>query len=225
MIGVYCFSGSGHSLAVAEALAQELHCGVCSMEGNTAVAETAVVVFPVYCQNIPKPVKTFLKTLQAKHVVLITTYGKISWGNVLYEARKLVSGQVIAGACIPMGHTFLNGDHEFDRQILLPIVQRIHAPKEARIPRTRKNPLANLFPALRSRVGVKITKGEGCDGCGLCEKNCPMGTIRKGRIHAACIRCMRCVTNCPNRALQYKNSPILDWYLKRYCREEHALYL
>lgn len=225
MIGVYCFSGSGHSLAVAEALVQELHCQVCPMEGNTAVAETAVVVFPVYCQNIPSPVKAFLRRLSAKHVALIATYGKISYGNVLQEAQKLLQGQVIAGAYVPMGHSFLDGDHDFDPRRLLPLVQRIQEPKPVVIPKNPKNPLSNVFPALRSRLGVKITKTGHCNGCGQCERNCPMEAIREGRIHGACIRCLRCVSSCPTKALQYKNSRIMDAYLKRYRKEEYVLYL
>ena len=225
MITIYCFSGSGHSLAVSKELSQMLDCEIRPVDNETATKDTAVVVFPVYCQNIPKPVKRFLKSLEAKCVALIATYGKISYGNVLYEAQKLLHGQVIAGAYIPMGHTFLDGDYEFDTTQLLPIVRRIKAPQQVAIPKTIKNPLANIFPGFRSRIGVKIKKGDNCQSCGLCEKICPVGAIRNGRIHSQCIRCLRCVTNCPQKAMQYKNSRILDVYLKSYCKEEYVLYL
>lgn len=225
MTRIYCFSGSGHSLAVAEALAQLLDCEICPIEYNTVAEDTAVVVFPVYCQNIPKPVKVFLGQFSAKYIVLIATYGKISYGNVLCEAQKLLQGQVIAGAYIPMGHSFLSGDHAFETKHLLPIIQRIQEPKPVVIPKTPKNPLSNVFPAFRSRMGVKITKTGHCNGCGQCERSCPMGAIREGHIHRACIRCLRCVTNCPTKALQYKNSRIMDKYLKRFRKEEYVLYL
>ena len=225
MITIYCFSGSGHSLAVSKALARMFNCEIKTVDSKTAAEDTAVIVFPVYCQNIPKPVKRFLKGLEAKYVALIATYGKISYGNVLYEAQKLLRGQVIAGAYIPMGHTFLDGDYEFDATQLLPIVERIKAPRQVTIPKTAKNPLANIFPGLRSRIGVKIKKGSNCCNCGLCERSCPVGAIRNGRIRSQCIRCLRCVTNCPQKALQYKNSRILDAYLNSYCKEEYVLYL
>ena len=225
MITIYCFSGSGHSLAVSKELAKLLDCEIRPIDNKTTMEDAAVVVFPVYCQNIPKPVKRFLKGLEAKHVALIATYGKISYGNVLYEAQKLLHGQVIAGAYIPMGHTFLDGDCEFDVTQLLHIVRRMKEPRQVTIPKTVKNPLANIFPSLRSRIGVKIKKGSNCCNCGLCERSCPVGAIRNGRIHSQCIRCLRCVTDCPQKALQYKNSWILDTYLTRYCKQEYVLYL
>ncbi len=227
MTTIYYFSGSGHSLAVSKALAEMLACTIkpISFGGEIITEEVVAVVFPVYCQNIPKPVKQFLKKLKAKYIALIATYGKISYGNVLYEARKFLHGEIIAGAYIPMGHTFLDGDHAFDEKCLLPIVQRIKAPQKAVIPRTRKNPLSNIFPGLRSRIGVKITKGDRCNSCGLCESSCPMGAIRNNRIHWQCIRCLHCVTICPQKALQYKNRWILNKYLKSYYKEEYVLYL
>jgi len=228
MTGVYYFSGSGHSRAVAAAISGMLHCGVAEIGRDSGVDlmdGTIVVVFPVYCQNIPAPVKTFLRNVRAEHVVLIAVYGKISYGNVLYEAKRLVHTQVIAGAYIPMGHTFLSGDACFDEAFLLPIVQRIRSPQKAHIPKSRKNLLADVFPALRSRLSVKITKNDRCDNCGTCEENCPAGAIRSGKIHSGCIRCMRCVSQCPRHALQYKNIRILQRDLERHCKEEYVLYL
>ena len=225
MTTIYCFSGSGHSLAVSKALAQLLDCEIRPIDSETETEEVAVVVFPVYCQNIPKPVKQFFERIRAKYLVLIATYGKISYGNVLYEAQKILGSRIIAGAYIPIGHTFLDGDYGFDTTYLLPIVQRISNPQTVVIPKTRKNPLANIFPGLRSRMGVKIIKGANCNDCGLCERLCPVGAMRNGRIHAECIRCLRCVTNCPQKALQYQNTPVLDTYLKRYHKEEYVLYL
>ena len=228
MTTIYCFSGSGHSFAVSKALSEILACKITEIGFNceqSAKDHTAVVVFPVYCQNIPAPVKTFLQKLCAKYIVLIATYGKISYGNVLYEAQQLVQGEIIAGAYIPMGHTFLDGDFTFDAKFLLPIIDRINAPQKVYIPKTHKNPLSNMLPALRSRIGVKLIKSDHCRNCGLCEAVCPVKAIQNGRIHWGCIRCLRCVTNCPQKALQYKNSWILKKYLGSYRKEEYVLFL
>lgn len=228
MIKVYYFSGSGHSFAVAKYISQQLKCEISeigSKEERMSTEKTAVVVFPVYCQNIPKPVKIFLQNLTSKYVVLIATYGKISYGNVLYEAQKLVSGEVISGAYIPMGHTFLSGDYSFDTDIFSPIIERIESPQRVHIPKTRKNPLSNIFPGFRSRISVEITKNKGCNNCGMCENNCPVGAFKNGRINSKCIRCLRCVTSCPQQALQYKNRRILKNYLESHYKDEIVIYL
>lgn len=228
MTKIYYFSGSGHSFAVANALAEMIHCEMSEICYETEIPlkeETAVVVFPVYCQNIPKPVKTFLNRLFAKHIVLIATYGKISHGNVLFEAQNIVHGDVIAGAYIPIGHTFLDGDCAFDPHFLLPITERIKNPRKAQIPKTKKHLLADIFPGFRSRISVRIKKKKRCDNCGLCVKNCPTGAMHTHRITSNCIRCLRCVTECPQNALLYKNSRILSTYLNRHHNEEYRLYL
>ena len=228
MTTIYCFSGSGHSLAVSKVLSEMLACEIVEIGFNSkelSKDHIAVVVFPVYCQNIPSPVKIFLKKMCAKHIVLIATYGKISYGNVLYEAQQIVRGEIIAGAYIPMGHTFLDEDYIFDTNFLLPIVDRINAPQKANISKTRKNPLSNIFPSLRSRIIVKLTKTDHCNNCGICEAVCPVRATQNHRIHLECIRCMRCVTNCPQKALQYQNSWILKKYLNGCHKQEYVLYL
>lgn len=225
---VYCFSGAGHSRAVADFFAEELCCQVTELDGRTECGsgeETAVVVFPVYCQNIPGPVREFLKRLKAECVVLAVTYGGISWGNVLYEARRLLRGRVIAGVCVPTGHTFLREDAAFDAGGLLPVLERIRAPREAVIPKSHKNPFSDFFPAWRSRIGVRIIRTDACRRCGLCGERCPAGAIRNGRPGSGCFRCMRCVTACPHNALKFENSPVLDAYLRRFRKDELKLYL
>lgn len=228
MIQVFCFSGSGHSLAVAEYLAGKLGCGVTQIgrpygkERN--FPETAVVVFPVYCQNIPTPVREFLRGLPAQHVALIATYGRISYGNVLWEAQRLVSGDVIAGAYVPAGHTFLPGDGDFDREGLLPILDKIKNPRPIQIPRSKKDFIADIFPAWRSRVGVKLFADSRCNGCNVCEDHCPMGAIQNGKPNKNCIRCLRCVRLCPQKALHFQNSRILNRYLLKYHKDELILF-
>ena len=54
MTTIYCFSGSGHSLAVSRILSQILECEIIMINNvnHTSNSDTAVIVFPVYCQNI-----------------------------------------------------------------------------------------------------------------------------------------------------------------------------
>ena len=75
MTGVYCYSGAGHSQAVASFFAKNLHTTICEIDfTRKSLAETAVVVFPVYCQNIPVLVKSFLLANRSKYWVIIDNY-------------------------------------------------------------------------------------------------------------------------------------------------------
>lgn len=226
MIQVYCFSGSGHSMAVAQYFADRLNTHPIPITADaTGHAETAVVVFPVYCQNVPPTVKQFLHSLDAKHAVLIATYGKISYGNVLWEAARMINAEVIAGACVPTGHSFLKQDTSFPTESMETIFDRIAAPQPAKLPRCGKNPFASFFPAWRSRVGLRLDKTEDCNACGLCTRTCPVGAMQNGTPNNRCIRCLRCVHTCPQNALRIKMHPVLKAYLRRQKDRDTVIYL
>ncbi|MBM4389282.1 MAG: 4Fe-4S binding protein, partial [Deltaproteobacteria bacterium] len=50
-----------------------------------------------------------------------------------------------------------------------------------------------------------VTVGEGCIGCGICQKVCFVNAIKvedgKARITNQCRGCGRCVEACPNKAI------------------------
>lgn len=223
MTEVYCFSATGRSMEVGKFFAD--HLGVRVTEKEIADAEMAVVVFPVYCQNIPEPVRGVLPKLHANHVVLIACYGRMHHGNVLMEAAKLVSGQVIAAAYVPIGHTYLNESAGVDTEALLPILSRIRDPKPAKLKWEFKNPLADCFPTLRSQLGVKIGRNDRCTGCDICAQSCPMGDMRWGIPGNRCIRCLRCVARCPEEALDVHYSLPLRVYLRKKKKNKTILYL
>ena len=217
MTAVYYFSGSGHSRAVAEYLARELDTDLIEITNSTPIpsCDTAVIVFPVYCQNIPAPIIPFLKSLNTNSAALIATYGGISHGNVLFEAAKMIEPAVTASEYIKTGHTYLGESAEFDPSDLTEVIKKIKLGQPNEAARSRKNPLADFFPAWRSRIGVKIRRLDTCTSCGKCTERCPMNAINNGIPNNNCIRCLRCVSECPNGALEFSLSPIMKFYLKR----------
>lgn len=216
MISVYCFSGAGHSSDLANWVSHFIHAPVGRI-GTDAFqkTDTAVLVFPVYCQNIPQPVKNFLRTVTSKYVVLLATYGGISPGNVLQEASGSVRGTVIAAAAVPTGHSFFSQPAREDYSALIPLCNRINHPKKAEIPKLFKNPFANFFPSWRSRMSVAISRTPACDNCKLCERNCPMQAFQNGKPNYNCIRCLRCVSLCPKNALQISVRAVTKQYLHK----------
>ena len=224
MTEVYYFSAAGHCKALAELLGEMLRAPVRELPCNPS-ADTAVVVFPVYCQNIPGPVRQFLKNLKAPQVALAAAYGQMGRGNVLWEGAKLVSGTVVAGAYVPTGHTYLGGSVEPDLEKLRQFTDRIADPTPAKIGRSAKVWYADLTPALRSRLGVSLMKTDRCTECGLCSRRCPMGTMNNGIPGNRCIRCLRCVSECPAGALTAKLSPIMKRYLRKKRSTDFILFL
>lgn len=214
MTHVYCFSATGRSWKVADYIAGRLGTEVRDLE-QASPCRRAVVVFPVYCQNLPLPVKDFLPRLAAEQVALLAVYGGMSPGNVLWEAQRLVPGQVIAGGTIPTGHTYLEEPADFERAALEPLFERLPHPRPVTLPKGKKVWYADLLPAWRSRMGVKLFRSKVCTGCGLCSQRCPS--------KAVCIRCLRCVAQCPKKALSFRLRPIMKRYLSK--RREHAVTL
>ena len=226
---IYYFSGSGKSRRLAEYFGQKLSFPVLDITQKLSPeelsSETAVVVFPVYCQNLPDPLLVFLPKLKAENIAFIALYGKKSFGNVIFDAAKLTNAVIIAGACVPCGHSFLSEPDNFDFSTLEPIIQRIKSPSPAKLAKERKDFYADLVPAKRTQLCVKISRSSSCIHCGTCIKNCPMHTMTENSIGKNCIRCLRCVNDCPKKALSFKTSAFLKLYLTRNCKNEFKIYL
>lgn len=223
---VYYFSATGHTRALAQQLSEHLSSPLCELPCDAPpAADTVVVVFPIYCQQIPPPIRQFLSALEAPQVALIATYGRMGYGNVLWEAAQLVRGTVIAGAYIPTGHSYLSDSVPTDKTALQPLIDRLLQPRAVTIPRASRHPFAALFPALRSRLGVRLRKTDRCRDCGLCSRRCPMQAMTNGVPNRSCIRCLRCVTECPSSAITVSYHPFLRYYLRKPRVERVVLYV
>ena len=100
MIRVYCFSGAGHSLRVTEEIAGAAGAELCEIGGDTVCeGGTAAVVFPVYCEDVPRPVRGFLRRSSPEYIFYVAVYGGISHGNALIRAGKKCSAECVCRAC------------------------------------------------------------------------------------------------------------------------------
>ncbi len=227
MTAVYCFSANGHARMAAEEIASRLELTVTDMEiaPSPAECETAVVVFPVYGNGIPRPAESFLRCLCAENVAVIAVYGGISHGRVLSRGAGLSGGRIICGAYIPVEHTYLDTPEQSAVHIPQEIIERIQHPRRAALPKEPPDPSALFFPKLRGRALVGIRRSDSCTGCGACTKSCPVGAMDKGRPNRECMRCLRCVNICPQGALSAVYAPLLRAFLRRVRREKTEIYL
>lgn len=227
MIDVYCFSGAGHSAEVAAHCAERLGGRVISIGADTVCrGERVLIVFPVYCENLPPPVAGFLRRAEAGCAAFIVTYGGMSYGRVLYDAQQLFPGSVIAGAYVPTEHSLARDGWRFDGAPLVPVLAKLsEGGTEIMLPKTPKHFFSDFAPAWRSRIAAKLVRGGNCVGCNACGATCPMGAMRQGRANSACIRCLRCALACPQGALSVRLSPVLSYYLRRRRCNDTVVYL
>ena len=217
MNAVVFYSNTGQSKVIATYFANQLGYPLADMEIKCAeYYQNLVLVFPVHCQNIPDIVKSFLKNISVENLTVVATYGKMCCGNVLYEIQKNYQKNIVAGAYIPTKHSYIDNYDAFcDLDELKPIVEKVKEPSYIQLPRLYKNPLADIFPKLRSRIGLAIQKSENCNGCNLCAERCSFGAIKSGTTNRKCIRCLKCVESCPRQALKIKLGMPLKLYLRK----------
>ena len=227
MNAVVFYSNTGQSKAIASYFANQL--GYPLEDIETKLEEhyqNLVLVFPVHCQNIPDIVKNFLKNISVDNLTAITTYGKMCCGNVLYEIQRKYQKNIVAGAYIPTKHSYIDNDDAFcDFDKLKPIVEKVRNPSYIKLPKLYKNLLADVFPKLRSRLGLKIQKMADCNGCNLCAECCSFGAIQSGITNRNCIRCLKCVEACPHQALKIKLGLPLKIYLRKKKANKLIIYI
>ena len=226
MNAVVFYSNTKQSESVAEYLAKELCYPIVDIEKISDIHyKNLVLVFPVHCQNIPDAVKAFLERISVENLTVIATYGKMCPGNVLYEIQNRYHKNIVAGAYVPTKHSYIENDDAFcDFAKLNAVVQKVKAPSHIQLPKLYKNPLANIFPKPRSRLGLKIRRLSNCNGCNVCAEKCSIGAIRSGMTNSKCIRCAKCVTACPRGALKLKLSLPLKLYLHKKKTDKIIIY-
>ena len=227
MNAVVYYSNTGQSQSIAEFLANQL--GFPNMDIEAVASEkfdNLVLVFPVHCQNLPDLIKAFIQGISVNNLTIVATYGKMCPGNVLYEIQKKFQKNIVAAAYVPTKHSYIEGDDAFnDFDKLQSLVAKIQNPSYIQLPKRYKNPLANVFPKLRSRLGLKIYKSDECNSCNLCGKSCYIGAIEKGTTNAKCIRCLKCVDKCPRKALAIRKGFWLNLYLRKNYMNELIIYV
>lgn len=180
-------------------------------------------IFPVHYQSIPKEIIPQIKKIKANKAIVLATYGKMSFGHVLYDIQKILKTKIIAGAYVPAKHAYIKEDNcfsSYDRiDEIINLENRID---EIKFPKTKRNPLSSLFPRFRHQIGVKIIRNKKCTSCSKCNLVCP--NINNGNINNKCIRCLKCVYACKNNALDFKLNPFLKRYLTKTRMNQFIVY-
>lgn len=245
-MAVYCFSPTGTSRRVAKALAEIPVDLTLPRQREQAprpeAGELFTLVFPVYGQRVPGPLRAWLKALPptAAPACLICTYGSVSAGGALSEAAGLLKRAgmtVTAAAALPGPHCYdcgetgrdLNGAGETDLAGGAAFYRRVLAkdPK-ALVEITPRWDPARLLPDRLApvRLGVPRPKADLtlCNRCGACNGVCPTGAA--GDRAVDCIRCGACVRACPTGARKLRfRTPVVPWFLSQAMKKSPPRFL
>ena len=234
---IVVYSATGNSLMVAKAMnAGEIHMVEEILSGRYFIPDDTDrlgIVFPVNCFGIPFPIQRFISECLAGrdnsalgYIFAVATYGGIE-SSVMADLETELTGIGCAlsyGASVRLPDAYLplqrKAVGEIETLAALNKVQakidriaeeigreEISIPRRAPFRRLRRR-ISRM--ATRPERNRKLIVGDGCTGCGICSRICPMDNISieggKAVLGDRCISCFACYHRCPMNAISYKGA-------------------
>ena len=232
MTKIYYFSGTGNTFWSAKKIAEQteekyelINIGLEAEKDEIIIEAAAVVVlFPAYAYGPPLIVRNFLRraVIKTPYFAAFVTYGTSPGGaladicrvvkrkdiKAFYFGRIAAVENYIAIFGPPKAETAesrLRMQSEATREAARCVIER----KTNSINSFRP---CSAFVSLLFSIGIKVfykwyKLNADCDGCGECEKFCPVSaiTLRDGRpeFSKKCEHCQGCLNWCPKNAIQF----------------------
>lgn len=203
--------------------------------------ETDLVFFgvPVYAGRVPNKIMPYIQRGfcgNGAAAVPVAVFGNRAYGDALIELKNLLEANAfhtVAGGAVVSQHSFSDviaagrpdpSDQKeieaFARQVweklyglsaigqIKPVaVPGTDPPEKYYVPLGMDGKPAEFLKAL-----PKTDQGK-CDRCGICAKNCPMGSIDQvhpEKVKGICIKCQSCIRRCPNQAKYFDDTAFLS---------------
>ena len=230
---IFYFSGTGNSQWIAEELARRTNdtaqdLALLMKDGPTSVFagmdETIGIVFPVYAWGAPLIVERFCESITLAPGAF--AYAVCSCGDEAGKAMKrfkktfayqsawsvVMPNNYIIGFDVDSPALTKQKIHEAQERVAsiaeaVLVKQNVYdvcEGKQAGIKTALVRPMFNTF----ARATKQFSVDNGCNGCGLCARMCPIGAISMEAekpvwVRKHCTQCMGCINRCPQRAIQH----------------------
>ena len=229
---LYYFSGTGNTLWSAKTIARRIggdneliNIGIEAQKNEiTLEADAVVLLFPSYAYGLPLIVRAFLQkaVFKTPYVAAFVTFGTHPGGTLAAASRILKRKNINAVyyGRIPAVENYiaLLGEQS-EKTIAKRLAMQRDATEKAALGVIGRQvnqvytfrPLS-VFVWLLFRSGIKIfykryRLSETCNGCGICEKICPVSAItmleERPQFSGACEHCQACILWCPQKAISF----------------------
>lgn len=232
---IYYFTGTGNSLKIARDIAHRMpDCELRHMAaalrdagGSRIAADKLGIVFPVYVEGLPRIVERCVRSLEISpqtYIFAVANYGGSAGGSLVQLEQMLNEKECRIAAAFGLKMPdntqilFPPGSEGEQRRDLERAAKAIDALAQT-VCRGADSGAALLQAARRqpgcvwqrpefdpAKMAAKFFADAQCDGCGICEKVCPVANVTmvdgRPRWLDRCELCLACMQWCPQRAIQ-----------------------
>lgn len=226
MTGILYFSSTGNSLQIAKKVKERFGGNIVYIpkyDGDGSEFQRLFIVTPIYSFGLPTPVFDLLPRLaKDTKIIVIQNYGGMVGGAdaLFYDYAKQLGLRIkgIYTLKMPENYTlFLVPPKFYTKRILKSSDRRIdkilnRIEKEDYVLPKSKVKIKNKETYLKNKnnwhiIGGRFSVNDSCIKCQKCIQNCPASNIyfEEGKIvfKDNCIACLGCYHRCPQKAIVY----------------------